>query len=125
VHERQLNTQSTQEQLMNKTLCAVAAAVLSASAFAASAGTETPRIDRRQAHQEQRIDQGIASGELTRRETHRLERQQTVINSAEDRAKADGAVTAQERKRLTRMQNKASHRIYRQKHDAQELPRAK
>jgi hypothetical protein len=110
---------------MNRILYAAAAAVLTATAFSATAGTETPRIDRRQAHQEQRIDQGIASGELTRREAHRLEHRQSVINKAEDKAKADGTVTTQERKRIARMQNKASHRIYRQKHDAQELPRAK
>lgn len=106
---------------MNKTL--VAAAVLALSAFAASAaGTDTPRIDQRQANQEQRIDQGIASGELTKREAHRMNHQQAVVNRAEDRAKADGAVTAQERKRLTKMQNKTSRHIHRQKHDAQDRP---
>ena len=35
---------------------------------ATAAGTDTPRIDQRQANQEQRIDNGIASGELTKRE---------------------------------------------------------
>lgn len=106
---------------MNKSL--VAAALLALSAFAASAaGTDTPRIDQRQANQEQRIDQGIASGELTRREARRMNRQQNVVNRAEDRAKADGVVTAQEKARLTKAQNTTSKRIYRQKHDAQERP---
>jgi uncharacterized membrane protein YebE (DUF533 family) len=105
---------------MNKTF--VAAAVLALSAFAATAGTDTPRIDQRQANQEQRIDQGIASGELTKREAHRMNHQQAVVNRAEDRAKADGTVTAQERKRLTKVQNKTSRHIYRQKHDAQDRP---
>jgi hypothetical protein len=105
---------------MHKTI--VAAAVLALSAFAAAAGTDTPRIDQRQANQEQRIDRGIASGELTKREAHRMNHQQAVVNRAEDKAKADGAVTAQERKRLTKMQNKTSHHIYRQKHDAQDRP---
>jgi hypothetical protein len=104
---------------MNKTI--VAAAVLALSAFAATAaGTDTPRIDQRQANQEQRIDQGIASGELTKPEARRMNRQQNVVNRAEDRAKADGVVTAQERKRLTKAQNATSKRIYRQKHDAQD-----
>jgi peptidoglycan hydrolase CwlO-like protein len=97
------------------------AAVLSFGAIAASAQTaETPRIDARQAKQEQRIDQGIASGELTKREARRLNHQQNVIDKAEDKAKADGVVTGKERKALTRAQNNASKRIYRQKHDAQE-----
>jgi opacity protein-like surface antigen len=103
---------------MNKSI--VAAAVLALSAFAASAATDTPRIDQRQAHQEQRIDKGIASGELTKREAHRMNRQQNAVNRAEDKAKADGVVSAQERKRLTKAQNATSKRIYRQKHDAQE-----
>ena len=106
---------------MNKTFAA--AAMLALSAFAATAaGTDTPRIDQRQANQEQRIDKGITSGDLTKREAHRMNRQQAVVNRAEDKAKADGAVTAQERKRLTRMQNKTSRHIYRQKHDAQDRP---
>jgi len=79
----------------------------------------TPGIDKRQANQEKRIDQGIASGQLTKRETRRLEREQNAINRAEDKAKADGVVTAQERNRLQHAQNKASRDIARQKHDGQ------
>lgn len=71
-----------------------------------------------------RIDQGVASGQLTRRETHRLERQQGAIDRAEDRAKADGKVTHQERARLQQRQDNASANIARQKHDAQKRPRA-
>ncbi len=82
----------------------------------------TPGIDKRQAIQEKRIDQGVASGELTRREANRLERQQTRIDHAENRAKADGVVTPHERKRLHAAQNTASHRIARQKHDRQQQP---
>jgi hypothetical protein len=97
--------------------------VLSISAFAAAAaGSETPRIDQRQANQEQRIDQGIASGELTKREARRMNRQQSAVNKAEDKAKADGTVSAKERARLAKAQNKTSRHIYRQKHDAQARP---
>jgi len=96
--------------------CAAALAIASLGAFAQDA---TPRVDQRQANQEKRIDQGIASGELTRREARRLEREQTVINKAENRAKADGTVTKRERVRLHRAQNHASRDIARQKHDRQ------
>jgi hypothetical protein len=106
---------------MTKTIATVAAAVLACSAWAASAaGTETPRIDAREAKQEQRIDQGIASGELTKREARRMNRQQNAIDGAENKAKADGVVTARERKRLSQAQNAGSRHIYRQKHDAQD-----
>jgi hypothetical protein len=105
---------------MTKTLSLVAAAVLALSVLGArAAGTDTPRIDARQAQQEQRIDKGVASGALTPREARRLNRQQHAIDAAENKAKADGVVTAQERKRLTKAQNASSHRIHRQKHDAQ------
>lgn len=79
----------------------------------------TPRIDQRQANQERRIDQGVASGQLTGHEAQRLEKGEQRIENAEARAKADGHVTAQERKHLTRMENKESRAIYRQKHDGQ------
>ena len=112
------------------TLSFLAAAVLAATTLGAAAqaptpGTNAPRIDRRQANQEKRIDQGAASGQLTRRETRRLENQQGRIDAAEDKAKSDGTVTAQERKRLTRAQNHASRDIRRQKHDKQTAGAAK
>lgn len=108
---------------MKKFAIAIAAAALSFGALAA--GTETPRIDKRQAKQEARIDQGVASGELTKPEARRLTRQQNRIDRAENAAKADGTVTAQERAQLTRKQNRASRHIYQQKHDAQERPAPK
>ncbi len=101
----------------------LALASLSGAAQAQTAGpAATPRVDQRQAQQERRIDQGVASGQLTRREAGRLEGQQARINRAEDRAKADGKVTAGERRHLTHMQNRASRHIKREKHDAQRRP---
>jgi hypothetical protein len=120
--EKQMNTRSL--------VCATTAALLALASVGASAqaasvpGTRTPRIDQRQANQERRIDQGVASGELTRRETRRVERQQNAIDKAENKATADGSVSAQERRRLTKAQNHASRSIARQKHDAQERPAA-
>lgn len=103
------------------TLTMIGAAALSlVSLGAAAQTTHTPRIDDRQAHQEARIDQGVASGELTNREAHRLEHQQNVITRYENKAKADGKVTAKERQRLTHAQHHASQNIYRQKHDRQD-----
>lgn len=104
-----------------RTLTSAVLAFAAAGAFAqaASAPAATPRVDQRQANQEKRIDQGIASGELNKRETHRLEKEQNAINRAENKAKADGTVTKAERHRLHKMQNHASRDIRHQKHDAQ------
>lgn len=105
-----------------QSLVASALVVVSAASWANDPAA-TPGVDKRQARQEHRIDQGIASGALTGRETRRLEREQAVINQAEDKAKADGSVTAAERKRLHKMQNHASRDIRRQKHDRQSAGR--
>jgi hypothetical protein len=105
-------------------LAASAIALMSATTFAqapapAASATATPRVDARQANQEKRIEQGVASGQLTPRETLRLEREQKRVAVAETKAKADGAVTAGERKHLHKLQNAASQDIHHQKHDAQ------
>lgn len=95
---------------------AALAIVLPTLAFAQA---NTPGIDQRQANQERRIDQGVASGSLTPREANRLERGQQRVDNMENRAKADGVVTRQERARINHAQNVQSERIYEQKHDRQ------
>lgn len=79
----------------------------------------TPGIDKRQANQEARIEQGVKSGELNQKEAARLEKGQARVQSMEDKAKADGKVTAKERKRINKAEDKQSRRIHRQKHDKQ------
>lgn len=81
------------------------------------AGADTPRMDQRQLNQDRRIEQGLESGELTRREAARLEHQQMRIEHQEAAAKADGIVTRGERARLTHQQNKASRNIARKNHN--------
>lgn len=102
---------------------AILLATLLAVAGAASAQTPdpaaTPGIDKRQARQQQRIDQGKASGQLTEKEAARMQQRQDRIAQREAKAKADGTVTAKERAGLQHQQNKASRKIRRNKHDAQ------
>ena len=76
-------------------------------------------IDRRQANQAKRIDQGIRSGELTRAEAARLKAQQAYIRELERKAERDGRVTRAEKARIQAAQNAASRSIYAEKHDAQ------
>ena len=84
------------------------------------AQAETPGIDQRQANQEKRIDQGIASGRLNEHEANRLNNQQEHINKLEDKAKSDGVVTKKERARISHAQDRTSRHIARQKHDRQQ-----
>ena len=83
----------------------------------AYAQTNTPMIDQRQANQEKRIDQGIASGQLNEREANRLNKQQEHVNKMEARAKSDGVMTKKERARIVAAQDRASRHIAREKHD--------
>jgi tellurite resistance protein len=107
-----------------QTLCIGATlAVASIGAFAQTTPA-TPRVDQRQANQEKRIEQGIASGQLNAKETHRLDQQQARVAAAESQAKADGKVTKAERKKMHRMQDRASKNIHAQKHDAQTAAKA-
>ncbi len=83
------------------------------------AQTHTPRVTRRQANQQDRIAQGVRSGELTSRETAHLETREAKIQHDKKMAKSDGVVTHAERAKLNREENRTSRAIYRQKHDAQ------
>ena len=88
-------------------------------AMAGSVSAGTPRADHREHNQRARIQNGVASGELTRPETRRLAAGQVHVHNVEARAKSDGVVTARERAHLQHEANQQSRRIYRQKHDAQ------
>ena len=77
-------------------------------------------IKKRQENQQDRIAQGVKSGELTPRETARLERREANLNRTirTDR-KSGGGLDAQEKRQINRRQNSISRGIRRQKHDAQ------
>ena len=97
-----------------KSFIAVVALLLfvGSDAFAAN-------INTRQANQQLRITQGIASGELTTREAIRLQKGQLELNRMERKAKRDGKVTKKERAVLHAKADKESAKIHRNKHDQQ------
>jgi hypothetical protein len=77
----------------------------------------TPITEQRQMNQQHRIEQGVDSGRLTRREANKLEAQQNRIERAETRMEANGVVTSSERRRLLARENIADRNIYRKKHN--------
>ena len=79
----------------------------------------TPGLDKRQANQQKRIEQGVDSGQLTKKEAVRLEKREGKLEADKLVAMADGKVTVKERKKLRREANKDSQAIYKQKHDKQ------
>jgi len=76
-------------------------------------------INRREYREQQRINQGIRSGELTRREAARLEAGLARIKVNERFARMDGEISPRERARLNRELSRESNAIYHQKHDRQ------
>jgi len=76
-------------------------------------------IERRDAYLDNRIDRGVATGQITRYEENRLESQQQRIERMERQARADGRLSGSERARIDNAQDRLSRDIYRQSHDNQ------
>lgn len=82
--------------------------------------TKPATIGQRKVDQQQRIAQGVKSGQLTAGETSHLEHQEAGINKEERgmRAQDNGKLTAGDKKLINHQQNQESKRIYRDKHNA-------
>ena len=78
------------------------------------------KVGQRRENQQDRIAQGIKSGQLTAGETAKLENQQKSINQqvSADRKANGGTLTASEKKQVNKEQNAASKNIYHKKHNA-------
>ncbi|MED5617760.1 hypothetical protein [Ideonella sp. BN130291] len=88
-----------------------------------SASSQRMQADvQRNVNQEQRIQQGLKSGELTRHEAAKLERGQAKVDHKEYAAGRDGHVGQAEQHRVQHAENHQSKAIHQQKHDAQERP---
>ena len=76
-------------------------------------------IQKRKENQQDRIAQGVKSGELTAGETANLERNEARVNREirRDRAQNGGRLTPKERRKINRQQNRLSRQIYRDKHN--------
>ena len=73
----------------------------------------------RNVNEQQRIAQGVQSGQITNREASRLERGQSQVSSMEARAGRDGNINRNEQRVIQGAGNHQSQNIYRQSHDAQ------
>ena len=103
--------------MKNTTTLAFAAALL----FAVTAGglrADSLATDR-QENQQQRINQGEASGALTKGEAARDESHHKAIGREvrHDRRKHGGKLTGREKRHINRQQNRESRRIDRTKHN--------
>ena len=108
--------------VFEKALFAGALAVLTAPAFSQSPApqsTPAPVIQERKENQQDRIANGVKSGQLTAGETKNLEKKEAGLNKEESKMrKADnGHLTAADRAKLNRQQSRLSSNIYRDKHN--------
>ena len=104
---------------MNLKKAAVAVALGAVFSTAALAQHQGGGIERRDAMNNERIEQGIRSGQLTPRETARLREMQARVERMESRARRDGVMTERERARIETAQNELSRAIRHEKHDEQ------
>jgi hypothetical protein len=76
-------------------------------------------VGQRQRNQQERIAQGVKSGQLTAKETAHLEGREAAINKEvkNDRAANGGKLTPVEHAQVNRQQNHVSNAIYRKKHN--------
>ena len=87
-------------------------------------GSGTGEIAGRKENQQDRIAQGVASGQLTAGETARLEGKESALNqeTRDMRGLDGGKLTPKDKQVVNQQQNRLSNDIYQQKHDAQTQP---
>ncbi len=101
---------------MRKTyFAAIAATLLSGAAFAQD---NTVQADtQRDVNQQQRIEQGLQSGQLSTKEAGQLERQEKHVDNMQSRDLKNGSISPAEQARLNAAQNKVSGDIAADKHN--------
>ena len=83
-------------------------------------GLNAQEVKARQENQQDRIAQGVQSGQLTAGETANLEHKEANLNREvhQDRLANGGNLTNKEKAQINRQQNRLSRQIYRKKHNA-------
>jgi hypothetical protein len=98
----------------------IALAVMVATLAAASGYAQSSEVGQRKENQQDRIAQGVKSGQLTAGETANLEKKESAINQEvkTDRSLNGGKLTGQEKKVVNQQQNQMSNQIHADKHNA-------
>lgn len=100
----------------------LALGMLAPAAIAQTPTQTTPpaTVGQRKENQQDRIAQGVNSGQLTAEETKTLENREAGLNAETRRMRSqdDGHLTTADRARLNRQQNRLSGQIYQDKHNA-------
>ena len=113
-------TLETRIAMLSATLAAM---MLPAAAQTTSGQTTTTppaTVHQRKENQQDRIANGVHSGQLTAGETANLEKKESNLNKEEKlmRSEDNGKLTSSDRKALNQQQNQLSNQIYKDKHNA-------
>ncbi len=105
---------------MSRTIQVIALAAAGITFTLPAAAAQPQEVQQRKENQQDRISQGVKSGQLTPGETAHLENREAGINreTRHMRAADNGHLTAKDRKIVNRQQNRVSRNIYRDKHNA-------
>ena len=108
--------------MQNRVLTLAIAALLAAPVFAQQTTTAPApgTAGERRENQQDRVANGVQSGELTAGETKNIESREANVNREikDDKAANDGKLTSQERQQINKQQNNLSKSIYQDKHNA-------
>lgn len=101
---------------MNNVLINSAAVLI----LAGAAWAQTSEVGKLAGNQQERIAQGVQSGQLTAGETANLDTKEAAINQEvrADRSLNGGKLTNQEKKIVSQQQNNLSTQAYKDKHNA-------
>jgi hypothetical protein len=96
------------------TLLALATSVFGSIAYA---DTVAEQDQQRDVNQQERIEQGLKSGELSTKEAGHLERDEQHVDHMEAKDLKNGSTSPAEQARLNSAENKTSNAIYNDKHN--------
>src|SRR5580700_1952899 len=115
-----MSPQWTKWSILPVTLLVAASVSFAQDPSATTDANKTPEVAQRKENQQDRIANGVKSGQLTAGETANLETKEAAINgeTKADRAANGGKLTAAEKTQINGQQNKLSNQIYQDKHNA-------
>lgn len=101
--------------------------MVAATVMMMGAVAQTDKVDQRKENQQDRVAQGIKSGQLTSGEAAKVEKKEAAINQEvhTDRTLNGGKLTGQEKQTINRQQSQMSKQIYADKHNAAVRPAPK
>jgi len=118
------HVQATSEQMSHEHSASTDRSNFAAENHGKPANPAMSRVGERANNQQDRIANGVRSGQLTAGETKNLESREANINHEvkDDRAADGGKLTSQEKAQVNQQQNNVSHSIYDDKHNAATQP---